>query len=219
MKKVKYILIPIIVLLIIFAVKGKSKEETEIVVEKEIVSEINEKVKIDIKGYVVNPGVYELENNKKVIDAINMAGGLLENADTSRINLAKTLTDEMVIIIYSKEEIEGYFKSKQEEQIKIEYVYVENPCECPSTNDACLKKEDLSSNELISDELTEENSKISINNASKERLMTLPNIGESKADNIIEYRKTNEFKSIEDIKNVNGIGESLFEKIKDYITI
>ena len=47
--------------------------------------------------------------------------------------------------------------------------------------------------------------------------MNLPSIGESKADKIIKYRKTNIFNTIDDIKNVSGIGESIFNKIKDYI--
>ena len=49
--------------------------------------------------------------------------------------------------------------------------------------------------------------------------MTIPNIGESKADKIIEYRNKNKFEKIEDILNVSGIGESIFEKIKTYITV
>ena len=49
--------------------------------------------------------------------------------------------------------------------------------------------------------------------------MTVSGIGESKALSIIEYRKTKRFEKIEDIKNVSGIGDKLFEKIKEYITI
>ena len=60
---------------------------------------------------------------------------------------------------------------------------------------------------------------ISITKASKEDLMTLPSIGESKAQNIIDYRNKNGFKTIEEIKNVEGIGDSLYEKIKDKITL
>ena len=50
--------------------------------------------------------------------------------------------------------------------------------------------------------------------------MTLPGIGESKADNIIKYREEfGEFKKLEDIKNVSGIGDSAYSKIKDYIKL
>ncbi|MDD7463914.1 MAG: helix-hairpin-helix domain-containing protein [Anaerococcus sp.] len=59
--------------------------------------------------------------------------------------------------------------------------------------------------------------KININTASKEELMTLPNIGEKRADSILEYRENNKFKKIEDIKNVSGIGDKFFEQMKDLI--
>lgn len=202
----------------------KNVTETEELEEKEEL--ISNKVKVDIKGYVITPGVYEVEEGAKVIDVINIAGGLKENADTSRVNLAKTVKDEMVVIIYSKSEIESYINSQNRVEIKTEYVYVDKPCECPTVNnDACLNEKDLSANEIPKDEIndnkkeSEELKKVSINTAPKEELMNLPNIGEGKANNIIEYRNTNKFNKIEDIKNVSGIGDSLFEKIKDYITI
>ena len=63
------------------------------------------KVVVDIKGMVTNPGVYEVDSTMRVNDVILLAGGLIEGADTSLINLAKIVTDEMTIIIYSNEEI------------------------------------------------------------------------------------------------------------------
>ena len=63
-------------------------------------------------------------------------------------------------------------------------------------------------------------SKVSINNATLEQLQTLPGIGASKAQDIINYRTENgQFQSIEDLKNISGIGDSIFAKIKDYITL
>jgi len=61
--------------------------------------------------------------------------------------------------------------------------------------------------------------KININNASKEQLMTLKGVGEEIADRIIEYRKAQPFKTIEDLMNVKGIGQKRFEKLKDFITV
>jgi len=60
---------------------------------------------------------------------------------------------------------------------------------------------------------------ININTATKEELMTLKGVGEATAENIIEYRKANKFKTIEDIKNVKGIGDKKFEAIKDDIKV
>lgn len=60
---------------------------------------------------------------------------------------------------------------------------------------------------------------VNINTASKEELMSLPNIGEKRADAIIEYRSQNKFENIEDIKNVTGIGEKFFQAMKDLITV
>ncbi|MBR3490620.1 MAG: helix-hairpin-helix domain-containing protein [Bacilli bacterium] len=164
---------------------------------------------VDIKGSINNPGVYEVDCSKRVIDVINMAGGLTEDADTTILNLSKKVKDEMYIIVYSNSQIKEY-KEKllpSKEIIK----KVEEKIICPdNSNDACEKSS-------ISKEETKIEGKININTASKEELINLPSIGESKADKIIEYRKTNIFNTIDDIKNVSGIGESIFNKIKDYI--
>ena len=184
-----------------------------IIEEKKEVEEVEEKIKVEIKGAVNGPGVYELNNDSRVIDIINLAGGLTENADISLINLSKKLTDEMVIIIYTREEIENYNNSK----IKTEYVYIEvNNCPDP-INDACIKEYE---EEKVNNDDSNEDKIININKASIEELTTLSGIGESKAKLIIEYREQNgNFKNIEELSNVKGIGESLIEKIKDNITI
>lgn len=153
-----------------------------------------------------------------MIDAINLAGGLAENADTININLSKKLTDEMYIVIYTKEEIYNYKKNNEESK---EVKCASFECICPDVNNnACItnnsnneQKEDKNENQAI-------NGKVSINTATKEELMTLTGIGEAKADAIISYRNENGlFENIEDIKNVSGIGDSIFEKIKDNITL
>lgn len=216
MKKVILVLIGISILLggTIFVLYKNNKESNEETVDifkkkeekKEEELPIEEKKKevstviVDIKGNVNNPGVYEVENGKRVNDVINMAGGLTETADTSNINLAKIVTDEMTIVIYSKEEVLEKYKSE---------VCI---CDCPYiTNDACINE---SSNEDNTSSL------VNINTASIEELMTLQGLGEAKAKSIIEYRtKNGNFTSIDSIKEVSGIGEAIFEKIKDYITV
>lgn len=167
--------------------------------------ELDSVIRVDLKGAVANPGVYEMRTTARVNDVIYQAGGVTENADLSRINLSKRVTDEMVIIVYTKEEIAAL----KNEQTKVEYVYIEPDCSCPdSVNDACIepKKEELQT-------------KISLNKATKEQLEALPGIGASKADAIIAYREKKLFETIDELKEIKGIGDAVFEKLKDYITL
>ena len=175
----------------IFKEKDDDKEETKDKEEKDKISYLV----VDIKGMVVNPGVYKVEKGSRINDVISLAGGLKEGADTSNINLAKLVTDEMTIIIYSSEEV----LEKYKKEVCI--------CDCPYIeNDACINNE--------------ENKLVNINTCTIEELLTVNGIGKTKAQSIIDYRSKNgKFNSIEDIKNVDGIGVSLFEKIKDYITV
>ena len=244
-----YYLIIIFLLLVTIAIVliKPSRKVTNIVKEyssnniQDLSSSDDSNIKVEIKGMVLNPGVYELENGKRVNDLIEVSGGLLENANTNYLNLSKKLKDEMIIIVYSNDEINSFKENKNSnyENIKIE-------CNCPDTiNNACMDIGDISHEDNITYENNSENknpnsenknpnsenknldsnisdidSKISINDADEENLTKISGIGSSKAKSIIEYRKQNgNFKTIEDIMNVSGIGKSLFEKIKDYITV
>lgn len=193
-----------------------SKQEKEIEGLTENIEDKNEELKnvyVDIKGAVKKPGVYEISEDKKVIDVLELAGGLAANANTTMINLAKKVFNEMVIIIYTDEEVKS--ANKQDTIVKI----VEKECICPEIkNDACLNSSDTEKNDNQDKE--EISSKVNINKATLEELLTVSGIGESKAKAIIEYRQQNgEFKKIEDIMEVSGIGEALYEKIKNNITI
>lgn len=196
----------------------------ELVLDEE--KEVNEKkdieletvnVFVDIKGAVISPGVYEIESNKKVIDVVQLAGGFLENADTSMVNLAKKVTNEMVIIIYTVEEVKNAIAKESIAKL------VDNQCICPKVNnDACLRQNNNSSNEQnnSSNNTSDGDVVVNINTATVEELLTLSGIGESKAKAIIEYRTEHgDFRRVEDIMEVSGIGESLYEKIKEYITV
>lgn len=174
-------------------------------------------VRVDVKGAVKKSGVYELDSNSRVIDAINLAGGLKSNASTKYLNLSKKITDEMVIYVYTNNQVKSM-------GIKEE---VREECKCPTIDTSIC----AGSNIIISDKddstiiegniTNQENSnKVSLNKASKDELMTLSGVGESKALAIIEYRDNNGgFKALEEVMNVSGIGEALYNKIKDYITL
>lgn len=173
---------------------------------------------VDIKGEVKKRGTYKLKEGKRVIDVVKMAGGLTAKADTSANNLSMKIKDEMVIVIYSKDEIKNFKIVKNEEKL------VNDACnnEDIIKNDSCISgassNKNASDNEKV-DAKKDKDVKVSINNGTLEELMTLPGIGETKALKIIEYRKENKFLKLEDIKNVSGIGDALYEKIKDFITL
>lgn len=177
-----------------------SKEQTK---ESESIPE--EKYYVDIKGYVKKPGVYEVSKTSIVNDCLKLAGGLLKNADTTTINLSKPVSAAMVIYVPKKNEV---IKSTTD---KTTTTTTEIP------NNAAIPDNSNTSSDTSSATL---NLKINLNTASKEELTKLSGIGEAKAQDIIDYRNTNgSFKTIEEIKNISGIGDALFAKIKDNITI
>lgn len=194
-KKVGILLITIFLFLITIFIKNvNASNNSEIIEEVNIENEKNNSEVIDkkaeIKGNVQNPGVYIINENDRIIDFIDKAGGLKENSYLDNINLSKKVIDEMMIFISTIDEI------KEKEIV------------CQSVEEIV----DNTSNEI-------ENKLVNINNASIDELQTLDGIGKSKAESIIRYRENFPFKNIEDLKEVSGIGESLFEKIKDNITI
>jgi competence protein ComEA len=146
-------------------------------------------IMVHITGQVYNPGLVQLESGSRVIDVVNKAGGLTSEADLDRINLARKVADE-------------------------EKIYIPRIGE-----DIDEKKEEI---QTVQDSGSGEESssgKVNINIASKEEIMTLPGIGEVLATRIVEYRENNKFATIEDIKNVSGIGDKKFEGIKDLIIV
>ena len=146
-------------------------------------------VMVHVCGSVNNPGVYELKSDTRVTDAIDMAGGFSEDADEDYLNLADFVMDGAKIYVPSVEE------TKMQETV-------------PGISLSAKTNDSQSAGQ------------VNINTATKEELMSLTGVGESKADAIIEYRNNNgEFKSIEDIMNIRGIKEGLFNKIKDKIRV
>lgn len=182
-------------------------------------SNVSEKkyILVDVKGEVKKPGVYKLKENSRVIDAINVSGGLTKKAYTKYINLSRILKDENVIIVNSTSEIKKVSSGNNITEVKINN---------DSKNSASISESELITNDNVKSEedntvnSLENNQKVNINTATKEGLMKLSNIGESKAEKIIDYRTANgNFTSIEDIKKVSGIGDKLYDSIKENITV
>lgn len=174
----------------------ESKQENEV---QEKTEEENKKIIIHVSGAVKNEGIVELEEGARVANAIEKAGGVRDDAYTKDINYALKLEDGMKIYVPTIEETK---QEKEEVNINSE-----------------------SSNYIISSNNTKTNEnsngqKVNINNADESKLDELPGVGPSTAQKIIQYRKENgEFKSIDELKNVSGIGEAKFQKIKDLICV
>jgi competence protein ComEA len=170
----------------------KLQEGPAVPVAAPVAQEQTKKMVVYVTGAVKNPGVYTLEDGMRVKDAIDLAGGILPEADLLRLNLAKKLHDEDKLYVP-----------------KIGEVSSEQP-----------GQESLIVADGTGGIISYSDGKININTASLSELDTLPGIGPTTAQKIIDYRTQNgPFKSIEDIKNVSGIGEKKFEQIKDKIKV
>ena len=223
---IKYWLINILILLLvvgnilisIYSIYYKKPEEVEEIqlVEEEPIIEEPTSYYVDIKGAITNPGVYLVNKGTIINDVINLAGGLTRYANTKYLNLSKATTKEMVIYIYTTSELE----EKKETPKEVCNCKNEEIKECVDKKVSVIENNTQTEPSIQEEPNTDINTKININTATKEELLNLNGIGEAKAIAIIEYRTTNGlFNTIEDIKNVSGIGESAFEKIKDYITV
>jgi len=147
-------------------------------------------IKVDIKGAVTYPGVYEIKKESRVTDLIKLAGGVTLDADLDATNLSEKLKDEECIVIHKKGEVD-----------KIQNLQSK------------ASSSTVSSSTVV-------NAIININTANKEELKTLTGIGDVKADGIIKYREENGgFKSVEELTKVDGIGEKTLSKFIDKVDI
>lgn len=175
------------------------EKEEEINKNVENNSEEKEEIVVHIAGEVKKPGIVRIKDGSRIADIIEQAGGLTDQANLTNINLAYIVEDGQKITIPSKQEqeVKEYISNQSGEG-----VIRENP-EINTIQSATIK-----------------NTKVNINKATKEELQSLSGIGESTAQKIIDYRKENgEFKQIEDLKNVSGIGDAKYNAIKDNIKV
>ncbi len=163
-------------------------------------TEISEKIEepqriyVYVCGAVEVPGVYQLEEGSRLFEAVELAGGLTADADTTCFNLAKQLSDGEQVVILTQDETEMLKKEGKP---------------IPGQEKIDTGQSMGSSSNLVN-----------INTATVSELTTVSGIGESRAQAIIAYREKNgSFQSIDDIKKVDGIKDGLFSKIKDKITV
>ena len=145
-----------------------------------------------VSGAVCQPGVYELPEGSRLFEALERAGGMTETADPDFLNQAELLVDGVQIKVPTKEEVASGIAEK---------AAPDNPGTSAESGGA-------------------PGGKVNLNTATKEELMTLPGIGEAKADSILTYRESaGGFQSIEQIKEIEGIKDGVFEKIKELIAV
>ncbi|MGN0711416.1 MAG: helix-hairpin-helix domain-containing protein [Anaerovoracaceae bacterium] len=155
------------------------------------------KIYVDVSGCVAKTGVYELDEGSRVYEAIDMAGGILENADVSNLNMAQILRDQDKITVSSFKEIQ------------------KNPTVQGVSNRGSVAVTNAS--EAVNQQ---SDSIININTADSSELQKITGIGPAMAEKIINYRTENgSFSRIEDLMKVSGIGEKTFAKFKDKITV
>lgn len=196
----------------------KPDEKTEPTMQTdEQEDEVQTHVVVHITGEVSSPGVVKLENGSRVVDAIKKSGGLLPSADESNINLAQKLFDEDKIMIPKKSEVLELEQASEEIQDSGQSSERSN---VPSSTQKEPQQvvTSTNNNNVNSSSNTNSGGGVNINIASQEELKTLPGIGDVTSQKIIDYRESTKFESIDDIKNVSGIGEKKFEAIQSMIT-
>ena len=169
--------------------KNSQKEKAE---PQTSSSEESEFLTVDVKGAVKNPGIYQLKKTSRINDAIQKAGGLTTDADSKSVNLAQKLTDEAVVYVATMSENAASIASGAGQ----------------------------SSTSGTSEVASQKGNKVNLNTADLSELQTISGIGQKRAQDILEYREANgKFNSVDDLKNVSGVGAKTLEKSKEYVTV
>ncbi|MGL9913564.1 competence protein ComEA [Enterococcus sp. DIV0784] len=167
-------------------------EETSLTTTAEVATDATKEraetmIYVDIKGAVKVPGIYQLKNQQRIWDALALAGGVSEEADTTQVNYAQKVKDQMIIYV-------------------------------PKKGEAVAQSLETLQESAPAQQNQEE--KINLNTATEAELQTISGIGAKKAQEIIRFRdEQGPFKTVEELKNVPGIGEKTVERLKDMLTV
>ena len=164
-------------------------------------------IKVYVSGAVHNPGLHDIAPGSRAVDAIAAAGGLTEEANKDRVNLAKICKDGMQINVprLSKKELRRLRAERSVGTVSAESSYA-----APA---------DGAYNAAAGTETAAYGGVIHLNSASAAELEELPGVGEVTAQRIVEYRAQHGFSRIEDIMNVKGIGQAKFNKMRPYLAL
>ncbi|EOA6372567.1 helix-hairpin-helix domain-containing protein [Enterococcus faecalis] len=167
-------------------------EETSLTTMAEVATDATKEraetmIYVDIKGAVKVSGIYQLKNQQRIWDALALAGGVSEEADTAQVNYAQKVKDQMIIYVPKKGE------------------------PVPQSLETLQESAPAQQNQ---------EEKINLNTATEAELQTISGIGAKKAQEIIRFRdEQGPFKTVEELKNVPGIGEKTVERLKDMLTV
>jgi len=157
-------------------------------------------ITVHIVGAVHSPGVYILPYGARVNDVLELAGGNTQDADLTRVNLAAFLQDAM--------------------QVRIPTIYDEDepPLILEQVSPSQASQEQVNPSQAVGSAIVD--GVVNINLANLSELQTLPNIGPRRAQDIIDFREAHGgFSSVEELLNVTGIGDGIFNSIKDNVTV
>lgn len=164
-------------------------------------------------GAVHAPGVYGLEEGARLYEAIACAGGVCEDAAEESVNQAQTVADGERLYIPTDEEVRQGLEEFLKSGISVGTEGNKNE-ENGGISGGGM------SGALGEGSSTDSAGKVNINTASREELKTLNGIGDTRAESILSYRELNgPFQAIEDLMQVDGIKEGVFNKMKDSITV
>ena len=163
------------------------------------------KITVYVSGAVAKPGLHEIAPGSRAVDAIEAAGGMTEEANKDRVNLAKICKDGMQVNVprLSAKELRK-LKQAQNDYIGESANAVDNAVQTANYVPAVQQ---------------DNGGKIRLNSATLEELEELPGVGEVTAQRIVEYRNLHVFNKIEDIMNVKGIGQAKFNKMRPYLDL
>ncbi|EFT42104.1 helix-hairpin-helix domain-containing protein [Enterococcus faecalis] len=167
-------------------------EETSLTTTAEVATDATKEraetmIYVDIKGAVKVPGIYQLKTQQRIWDALALAEGVNEEADTAQVNYAQKVKDQMIIYV-------------------------------PKKGEAVAQSLETLQESAPAQQNQEE--KINLNTATEAELQTISGIGAKKAQEIIRFRdEQGPFKTVEELKNVPGIGEKTVERLKDMLTV
>lgn len=166
-------------------------------------SEEEAKITVYVSGAVANPGLHEIAPGSRAVEAIAAAGGMTEEANKDKVNLAKICKDGMQVNV-------PRLSAKERRSLAAENT--------PASSAEAAEQGSAFYNAAQESEIAL-TGKVHLNTATVEELETLPGVGAVTAQRIVEYRSAHGFARIEDLMNVKGIGQAKFNKMQPWLDL